>query len=153
MWEQKFLFAQSGSSSGPRGLKNNVELVWECRQAICVLSDRNSVTPLGVRSDSGIQGSKDGDSFTMKGPGILLLHPEPGIPISPCNGRLIIKEWLTENCSEYWTGISGMRQSKLFIEGHSGDLLASDRETCRLVTRFLTGQYTLRQHLHVMGLR
>jgi hypothetical protein len=50
-----------------------------------------------------------------------------------------------------------MRQLKLFIGRPSDklprDLLALGRKQCRLITRLLlTGNCTLRWHLHIMGL-
>jgi hypothetical protein len=49
-----------------------------------------------------------------------------------------------------------MRQLKFFIgrplDKLSQDLLALDRKQFRWVTGLLTGHYTLRWHLHIMGL-
>jgi hypothetical protein len=49
-----------------------------------------------------------------------------------------------------------MRQLKLFIgrpsDKLSGGIMAFARKQCRLVTGLLTGQCTLRWHLHIVGL-
>jgi hypothetical protein len=48
-----------------------------------------------------------------------------------------------------------MRQLEPFNEGPSEllsrDILALDRQQCRLMIRLLTGHYTLKQHLNIMG--
>jgi hypothetical protein len=81
--------------------------------------------------------------------------PKPVISISPCGGRLTVKEWLKERHSKHWAATPRMRQSKLIIgrpsDKLSRDQMALDRKQCKLVTG-LTDHCTLRQHLHIMGL-
>jgi hypothetical protein len=48
---------------------------------------------------------------------LLFFSAELGVPISPCDGRLKIKELLTKKYSSYWAAMPVIGQSWLFIEG------------------------------------
>lgn len=92
------------------------KLVRECKQAICVLSNTNTVTRLWVPGHIGIQGNQNADTLAMKGSSNPVLGSEPAIPNSPCVSSLKIKEWMTKKHSKYTAATSGMRQSKLFTQ-------------------------------------
>jgi hypothetical protein len=119
------------------------KLVWECWQALCALSSRNKVTLLWVPGHCGIQSNKDADALATEESSNSFLGPEPSTTISPCVGRLKVKEWLKERHSEHWAAAPGMKQSKHFIGRPSDnklsrDLMDLDRKQCRPATGLLT---------------
>jgi hypothetical protein len=132
-----------------------LKFVWECQQALCVLSSWNKVVLLSVPGHCGIQGNEEADALAREGSSSPFLGPEAAILILPCVGRLKVKEWLKETHSKQWATVPSMRQLKLFIGKPSNklsrDLMAMDKKHCKLVTGLLTGHCTLRQCLHVMG--
>jgi hypothetical protein len=58
------------------------KLIWECRQAICTLSNKNKVMLLWVFGRSEIQGNEDAFALARKGCTNPFLGPELAIPIS-----------------------------------------------------------------------
>jgi hypothetical protein len=111
---------------------------------------------LWVPGHCGNQGNKNAGILAREGSSSPFLDPKLAISVSPCVGRLKVKDWLKERHSEHWAATPGMRQSVLFIgrpsDELSRDLLALDKKQCRLITGVSTGHYTLRQYLHIMGL-
>jgi hypothetical protein len=96
----------------------SLKQVWKCQQALCAMSSWNKVTLLWVPNHSGIQGNTDVDAMAREGLSSQFLSSEPAISISPCIGRIKVKEWI--------------QQSKLFIgrppNKLSWDIMALDRK-------------------------
>jgi hypothetical protein len=86
------------------------KLVWECRQPICALSNRNKVILLCVPGHRRIQGNEDADTLAREVLSSSFLGPEPAISISPCVGRLKIEQWLIKKHSKCSAATPGTRQ-------------------------------------------
>jgi hypothetical protein len=63
---------------------------------------------LWVSVHSGIQDNVDADALARKGSSNTFLSPKPTIPVSPCVGRLKIKECLVRKHTEYQVTTTGM---------------------------------------------
>ena len=81
---------------------------------------------------------------------------EPFMGIARCWSKSIIKDWLTENHSRWWTATSGCNHSKELL-GPRGNrswrefIYSSDRREAKLLVQIITGYGNLRYHLHKMG--
>jgi hypothetical protein len=69
-----------------------------------------------------VSGIEDADALPREISSRTFLDPEPAVSVSPCVGRLKVKEWLRERYSEHWAAAPGMRHSKFFIGRPSGEL-------------------------------
>jgi hypothetical protein len=80
------------------------------------------------------QGNEDADVLATEGSSSLFLSPKPAISVSPCVGRLRVKEWLKDRHSKHWTPAPSMRQLTLFTERPS-DKLHLGQETMQAGNR------------------
>jgi hypothetical protein len=86
-----------------------MKLVWECQQAMCVLSSRYKIILLWVLI-TGIQGIAD--ALARKGLNSPFFSPKPANSVSPYVGRLKA-EWLKERHSKHWASAPGKRAEAL----------------------------------------
>jgi ribonuclease HI len=83
-----------------------LRLVWEYRQAIRALSNRNKMTLLWVPGHSRIQANEGADASAKKGLRNPFLVPEAVVPVCLCVGGR--KKLLNRIHSEYWAVTPGM---------------------------------------------
>jgi hypothetical protein len=94
--------AQPSSFADPWGTEDNVKT---CQYELCALSSWNKVILFWVPSYCGIQGNNKVGALPGKGSSSPFLSPEPPISILPHVSTHMVKEWLTENYSEYWAAV------------------------------------------------
>jgi hypothetical protein len=85
--------------------EGDVKLVWQCQQAMCVLSSRNKIILLWVLI-TGIQDNATADASARKGLNSPFFSLKPAISVSPYGDRFKA-EWLKERRSKHWAPAQG----------------------------------------------
>jgi hypothetical protein len=75
-------------------IKDNIEASLEISTGNLCPVQLKKVMLLWVSGHSGILGSEDADTLARNGSCSSFLGPKPTIPISQCDGRFKIKQWL-----------------------------------------------------------
>jgi hypothetical protein len=84
------------------------------------------------------------------------IGPEPACGISVGVAKKAVRDWTSRKHKEYWETLTGLRQAKGLIQGHSArstkDLLRFNRDQLRWEVGLLTGHCHLKEHLFKLGL-
>lgn len=123
-------------------------LVWECRQELEELAERNSVTLFWVPGHTGIDGNEKADELARNGSSTLYFGPEPalGVPKTIIRGQ--VREWVKNKHKEYWGNVPGQRHGRPLIREPSKrraeELIKLHRSQLRIITGLLTGHCALK---------
>jgi hypothetical protein len=118
---------------------------------------RHVVGLFWVPGHAGVRGNEIAYRLTRSGSGQRFTGSEPFLGVSRQNIRRKIKNWIEKQYLALWRGPCGtQRQARELISGPNlaigARLLSFNRTQSRAVIGLLTGQNTLKRHLHVMGL-
>jgi hypothetical protein len=110
-----------------------------------------------VPGHAGIKGNEIADRLARSGSGQRFIGPEPFLEVSRQNIRRKVKGWIGKEYLALWREPCGtQRQARELISGPNlaigAQILSFNRTQSRVVIGLLTGNNTLRRHLHVMGL-
>jgi ribonuclease HI len=131
-------------------------LVLDCLRRANELGANNDLKLVWVPAHAGVAGNQEADLLAKTGRKKPYTGPEPacGIPTEVAKQEIktLLKQW---HCT-YWTGTSGQRQSKFFLEGPSKttteNLLNTSKDNVRKLTGIITGHCRLNKHLYTMGI-
>ena len=132
-------------------------LVQQCQKALNDISTRHAVVLYWVPGHSGVQGNEIADELTRDGSVLKFIGPQPALGVSRQDMWRRIRRWLVNQHWIWWRGLGdAQRQVRELIWGPylgaTARVLSFNRTQSTAVTGLLTGQNTLRRHLHLMGL-
>jgi hypothetical protein len=110
-----------------------------------------------TKNHAGVRGNETADRLARSGSGQRFIGPEPFLGVSRQKIRQKLKRWMRNQHLAVWRGpCSTQRQARGLISGPNlatgARLLSFNRTRTRAVIGLLTGHYSLRRHLHVLGL-
>ena len=130
------------------------KLVWECILSLRKLAMKNQVNLYWVPGHCGIEGNEKADLLARQGSSTNFVGPEPFCGISPSALKAELGEWEKATIKANWDVISGLRQSKRFIEPNrekSLVLLRLNKKDLRTFTGLITGHCPSKYHLKKIG--
>jgi hypothetical protein len=138
-------------------VKTTSALVRQCQKALDDISTYHSVGLFWVPGHSGIRGNEIADDLAREGSAHHFVGSEPAVGVSRQCIRRKIQCWMNRQHLVGWRGLVGtMRQAQELISGPNNAartaLMSFNGAQSRVVIGLLTGHYTLRRHLHIMGL-
>ncbi|XP_063907955.1 uncharacterized protein LOC135126085 isoform X1 [Zophobas morio] len=130
-------------------------LVWECRQTLKYVTQRNSVELCWIKRHSGNEGNERADEMAKRAARMPFWGPEPAITPSVALSNELVKQY-TQRCHEQiWVKLSSCRHSRACMATPDRKLtkfyLSLSRDKLRKLVGFLTGHYQFNKHLHTIG--
>jgi hypothetical protein len=122
-------------------------------QMLDKISKFNKVTLMWITRHQGIPGNEEADRLAKEGAVEVPPNQLTAIPFSV--GKNLIKKQLEQTHRARWTACSGCRQCKVLLRyplpSRANELLAMSKLRLRAAVGLLTGDTSLRGHLHNLG--
>ncbi|KAI5739072.1 hypothetical protein M8J77_014598 [Diaphorina citri] len=124
-WRGRQITFFSDSQAALNTLKSpkvSSKLAWECIENLSELAIQNKVNLEWIPGHRGFDGNESADLLAREAAEEKFIGPEPVLGLPKCVIRTDIKRWVQDEANKTWINASGMRHSKLTLEGYSKKL-------------------------------
>ncbi|KAJ3652649.1 hypothetical protein Zmor_018596 [Zophobas morio] len=130
-------------------------LVWECRQTLKYVTQRNSVELCWIKGHSGNEGNERADEMAKRAARMPFWGLEPAITPSVALSNELVKQYTQRRHEQIWVKLSSCRHSRACMATPDRKLtkfyLSLSRDKLRKLVGFLTEHYQFNKHLHTIG--
>ncbi|XP_026680165.1 uncharacterized protein LOC108252718 isoform X1 [Diaphorina citri] len=128
-WRGRQITFFSDSQAALNTLKSpkvSSKLAWECIENLSELAIQNKVNLEWIPGHRGFDGNESADLLAREAAEEKFIGPEPVLGLPKCVIRTDIKRWVQDEANKTWINASGMRHSKLTLEGYSKKKLTQE---------------------------